>query len=198
MSDFAGMEELLQDFLTESSELLADVDNKLVELEKRPGDTNLLNDIFRGFHTIKGGAGFLNVASLVSLCHRTENLFDKLRNNELQLSVQLMDVIMDATGTVRDMFDYLAQRRMPPSADSNLLDRLEGALRGEAAAPSPVAAPLHQHRLRPRQVAAQTGNSYIKLWLSLQRQYQRSPVRQSLPHRLQHLRPLPHQPPKVN
>lgn len=141
MSDFAGMEELLQDFLTESSELLADVDNKLVELEKRPGDTNLLNDIFRGFHTIKGGAGFLNVASLVSLCHRTENLFDKLRNNELQLSVQLMDVIMDATGTVRDMFDYLAQRRMPPSADSNLLDRLEGALRGEAAAPSPVAAP---------------------------------------------------------
>lgn len=133
MSDFAGMEELLQDFLTESSELLADVDNKLVELEKRPGDTNLLNDIFRGFHTIKGGAGFLNVASLVSLCHRTENLFDKLRNNELQLSVQLMDVIMDATGTVRDMFDYLAQRRMPPSADSNLLDRLEGALRGEAA-----------------------------------------------------------------
>ncbi|MBP7970721.1 MAG: Hpt domain-containing protein, partial [Aquaspirillum sp.] len=141
MSDFAGMEELLQDFLTESSELLADVDNKLVELEKRPGDTNLLNDIFRGFHTIKGGAGFLNVASLVSLCHRTENLFDKLRNNELQLSVQLMDVIMDATGTVRDMFDYLAQRRMPPSADSNLLDRLEGALRGEAAAPPPVAAP---------------------------------------------------------
>ncbi|MDO9188368.1 MAG: Hpt domain-containing protein, partial [Sulfurimicrobium sp.] len=79
MSHFAGMEELLQDFLMEAGELLSDVDNKLVELEKRPGDKSLLNDIFRGFHTIKGGAGFLNVNELVELCHRTENLFDKLR-----------------------------------------------------------------------------------------------------------------------
>jgi two-component system chemotaxis sensor kinase CheA len=71
MSEFGGMDELLQDFLTESSELLSDVDNKLVELERRPDDKNMLHDIFRGFHTIKGGAGFLNVDSLVSLCHRT-------------------------------------------------------------------------------------------------------------------------------
>ena len=83
MSDFAGMEELLQDFLLEAGELLSEVDNKLVELEKRPDDRELLNDIFRGFHTIKGGAGFLNAENLVSLCHRTENLFDKLRNGEL-------------------------------------------------------------------------------------------------------------------
>ncbi|MGD9788625.1 MAG: Hpt domain-containing protein, partial [Sulfuricellaceae bacterium] len=52
------MEDLLADFLTEAGELLSDVDNKLVELEKQPEDKNLLNDIFRGFHTIKGGAGF--------------------------------------------------------------------------------------------------------------------------------------------
>jgi two-component system chemotaxis sensor kinase CheA len=82
MSAFQGMEDLLQDFLTEASELLSDVDNKLVELEKRPDDRKLLNDIFRGFHTIKGGAGFLNVAELVALCHLTENLFDKLRNGQ--------------------------------------------------------------------------------------------------------------------
>ena len=50
MSVFGGMEDLLQDFLTESSELLSEVDNKLVELEKRPDDKALLNDIFRGFH----------------------------------------------------------------------------------------------------------------------------------------------------
>jgi len=86
MSHFAGMEELLQDFLTEAGELLSDVDNKLVELEKRPSDKALLNDIFRGFHTIKGGAGFLNVNDLVGLCHRTENLFDKLRTGELALT----------------------------------------------------------------------------------------------------------------
>ena len=55
MSDFSGMEDLLQDFLQEASDLLSDVDNKLVDLEKDPGNRRLLNDIFRGFHTIKGG-----------------------------------------------------------------------------------------------------------------------------------------------
>ncbi len=163
MSEFSGMEELLQDFLTESSELLSDVDNKLVELEKRPGDVNLLNDIFRGFHTIKGGAGFLNVNPLVTLCHRTENLFDKLRNNELQLSPELMDSILEATGTVRDMFDFLGQQRMPPQPDAALIERLEAALRGESpkavahhAAPAPVAA-------TPEPIRQESGPDWNKL-----------------------------------
>lgn len=132
MSDFAGMEELLQDFLQEAGELLSQVDNKLVELEKRPDDRELLNDIFRGFHTIKGGAGFLNAENLVSLCHRTENLFDKLRNGELTLSTGLMDVIMDATGVVRNMFSALAQASQPDAADPVLIDSLEAALAGKS------------------------------------------------------------------
>ena len=148
MSDFAGMEELLQDFLLESTELLSDVDNKLVELEKRPNDRALLNDIFRGFHTIKGGAGFLNVAPMVTICHRTENLFDKLRNSELALTSELMDVILDATGAVRDMFGTLSQGLPPPNPDPAMLAALDAALAGNlaavkapAAAPAPVAAP---------------------------------------------------------
>jgi len=139
MSDFAGMEELLQDFLLEAGELLSQVDNKLVELEKRPADKDLLNDIFRGFHTIKGGAGFLNVEHLVALCHRTENLFDKLRNGELALSPDLMDIILAATGTVRQMFGELAQHVQPGAADPGLLAKLEAALSGKAiTAPSPA------------------------------------------------------------
>ncbi|MFC3533977.1 chemotaxis protein CheA [Vogesella facilis] len=144
MSDFAGMEELLQDFLLESTELLSDVDNKLVELEKRPNDRALLNDIFRGFHTIKGGAGFLNVAPMVTVCHRTENLFDKLRNSELQLSTKLMDVILDATGAVRDMFTTLSQGLPPATPDPALLAALDAALAGNleaAAAPTVAATP---------------------------------------------------------
>ena len=145
MSDFAGMEELLQDFLLEAGELLGQVDNKLVELEKRPDDTNLLNDIFRGFHTIKGGAGFLNVDNLVSLCHRTENLFDKLRNNELKLTPGLMDTILSATATVRDMFNELSSHVQPQAADPAIIASLEAALAGEAlpepggSAPEPAA-----------------------------------------------------------
>ena len=141
MSEFAGMDDLLQDFLTEASELLSDVDNKLVELEKRPEDTALLNTIFRGFHTIKGGAGFLNVDPMVSLCHRTENLFDKLRNGELKMAPDLMDAILDATGIVREMFSILAQGRMPAPAASSLLQTLDSFLQGKPAAPTQEAAP---------------------------------------------------------
>jgi two-component system, chemotaxis family, sensor kinase CheA len=142
MSDFSGDQELMNEFLVEAGELLADVDNKLVELEKRRDDPALLNHIFRGFHTIKGGAGFLGVQPLVDLCHLTENLFDKLRTAELRLDAPLMDLIMEATGTVRDMFDALATSGQPSAADASLLDQLQMALAGEAiAAPAaPTAA----------------------------------------------------------
>lgn len=142
MSDFAGMEELLQDFLQEATDLLSDVDNKLVDLEKTPDEKSLLNDIFRGFHTIKGGAGFLNATELVTLCHLTENLFDKLRNDELQLTPELMDLIMSATQGVREMFGELTQSVQPQPADPALLDALRAVIQGggvKPAAPAPAA-----------------------------------------------------------
>jgi two-component system chemotaxis sensor kinase CheA len=142
MSDFAGMEDLLQDFLQEAHDLLSDVDNKLVDLEKMPDDRGLLNDIFRGFHTVKGGAGFLNAAELVTLCHLTENLFDRLRNGELELTPELMDVIMAATKGVREMFGELGQMVMPQPADAHVIAALKGALEGkQPVAPAPTAAP---------------------------------------------------------
>jgi two-component system chemotaxis sensor kinase CheA len=153
MSDFAGMEELLGDFLQEAGELLSDVDNKLVDLEKAPDDVRLLNDIFRGFHTIKGGAGFLNASALVSLCHLTENLFDQLRTGHMPLTPELMDLIMAATQGVRDMFGDLQAGSQPHPApaslmaalqhtlDSGLPPGLEAAPTAAAAAPAvPVAA----------------------------------------------------------
>ncbi len=147
MSDFSGMEDLLQDFLVEATDLLSGVDNKLVDLEKSPHDRGLLNDIFRGFHTIKGGAGFLSAAELVTLCHLTENLFDKLRNGELEVTPETMDVIMDATATVRTMFHALEQGVQPQAAADELIASLKQAIAGEAAgakaspaAPAPPAA----------------------------------------------------------
>lgn len=132
MSDFAGMEELLQDFLIEAGDLLSGVDNKLVDLERFPDDRNLLNEIFRGFHTIKGGAGFLNATELVTLCHLTENLFDRLRNGDLAVSSEMMDVILEATGAVREMFNHLEHGTQPPPADAGLIAALKVAIAGEA------------------------------------------------------------------
>ncbi|PIV87654.1 MAG: chemotaxis protein CheA [Hydrogenophilales bacterium CG17_big_fil_post_rev_8_21_14_2_50_63_12] len=139
------MEELLSDFLLEAGDMLSDVDSKLMELEKRPSDGNLLNEIFRGFHTIKGGAGFLNANELVTLCHLTENLFDKLRTNQLTLDAELLDAIFAATAEVRLMFSSLQQNQQPTAAPADILAALQSALEGKAIAPvgqpKPVAAP---------------------------------------------------------
>ncbi|MGB4065153.1 MAG: chemotaxis protein CheA [Azonexus sp.] len=143
MSDFGGMEDLLQDFLQEANDLLSDVDNKLVDLEKMPDDRALLNDIFRGFHTVKGGAGFLNATELVTLCHLTENLFDRLRNGEIELTAELMDVIMDATKGVREMFGELGQMVQPQPADPAVIAALKGVLSvGHVAEAPPPAAEI--------------------------------------------------------
>ena len=145
MSDFQGMEDLLQDFLVEAADLLSGVDNKLVDLEQNPQDKGLLNDIFRGFHTIKGGAGFLNATELVTLCHLTENLFDLLRTGQREVTPAMMDPILEATGAVRDMFGALEGGVQPGPADPALIAQLKAAIAGEPvaavpAAPAPAAA----------------------------------------------------------
>ena len=154
MSAFSDVE-LLQDFLTEAGDLLEDVDSKLVELEQSPEDAELLATVFRGFHTIKGGAGFLEATHLVELCHKTENLFDKLRSKKLILDAEMMDSIMAATGEVHRMFGEMRNGHQPGAAPGELLDALDAAIEGRTAAvvqaavevavpvevnPSPVAA----------------------------------------------------------
>jgi two-component system chemotaxis sensor kinase CheA len=125
------MNDLLVDFLTEAGELLDDVDSGLVDLEQRPNDNGLLNQVFRGFHTVKGGAGFLEATSLVELCHRGENLLDLLRSQQLQITPEIMDLILAATGEVRRMFGEMEGGRMPSPAPAALLSGLEAAARGE-------------------------------------------------------------------
>jgi two-component system chemotaxis sensor kinase CheA len=131
VSAFAEMQDLLSDFLTEASDLLDDVDIGLLELEQRPHDTGLLNQVFRGFHTVKGGAGFLDATPLVELCHRGENLLDLLRSHVLVITPEIMDLILAATGEVRRMFGEMERGTMPEPAPQALLLALEAAARGE-------------------------------------------------------------------
>lgn len=125
------MQDLLSDFLTEASDLLDDVDVGLLDLEQRPNDTGLLNQVFRGFHTVKGGAGFLEATPLVELCHRGENLLDLLRSQVLVITPEIMDLILAATGEVRRMFAEMERGTMPEPAPDALLEALEAAARGE-------------------------------------------------------------------
>lgn len=132
MSAFDEMQDLLTDFLTEATDLLETVDLGLVELEQRPGDHALLNQIFRGFHTVKGGAGFLEATALVELCHRGENLLDLLRGSRLQVNAEIMDLVLAATAEVRRMFGEMASGAMPTSAPERLLRALEEAAEGKS------------------------------------------------------------------
>ena len=143
MNAFTDMQDLLQDFLTEGGELLDDVDQKLVELEQNVKDKGLLNTIFRGFHTIKGGAGFLDAPAMVELCHRTENLFDQLRSDKMTLSPEMLDVILAATGEVKRMMGEMSGFAAPAPAPAELLAELDACLKGETPArKKPGAAPV--------------------------------------------------------
>jgi len=122
-------DEILQDFLVEAGEILESLGEQLVELEQSPEDLDLLNAIFRGFHTIKGGAGFLALDPLVTVCHKAEDVFDILRQGERKVSPELMDVILEVVDVVNVMFDQIRAGNDPDEADESLVSRLQGYTR---------------------------------------------------------------------
>ncbi|MDF5895086.1 chemotaxis protein CheA [Pseudomonas syringae pv. syringae] len=138
---FGADEEILQDFLVEAGEILEQLSEQLVELESRPDDADLLNAIFRGFHTVKGGAGFLQLHELVECCHIAENVFDILRKGERRVDSELMDVVLEALDTVNSMFGQVRERTDVTPATPELLAALarlaEPQSADEAVAPEP-------------------------------------------------------------
>ena len=122
---FEADEEILQDFLVEAGEILESLSEELVELENDVDNAELLNSIFRGFHTVKGGAGFLALGHLVDVCHGAENIFDLLRTGKRSVNAELMDSILSALDTVNDMFVLVQNKEPLVPADANLLAELE-------------------------------------------------------------------------
>ncbi|MFM2580002.1 chemotaxis protein CheA [Vibrio fortis] len=135
-------EDILQDFLVEAGEILELLSEQLVELENNPDDKDLLNAIFRGFHTVKGGAGFLALTELVDTCHGAENVFDILRNGQRSVTAGLMDTMLQALDTVNVQFQAVQDREPLEPAEQSLLDELHRLCKPESedevAAPAPV------------------------------------------------------------
>ncbi|RUO65822.1 two-component system, chemotaxis family, sensor kinase CheA [Pseudidiomarina planktonica] len=137
-------EDILQDFLIEAGEILEQLSEQLVELENNPDNQELLNAIFRGFHTVKGGAGFLSLTALVDTCHGAENVFDTLRNHQRKVTSELMDVILQALDTINAQFAATQARTEPVPASPELLaalDRLAKPASEDEAAAEPEAEP---------------------------------------------------------
>lgn len=122
---FDADDEILQDFLVEAGEILEKLSEQLVDLEQNPDDSDLLNAIFRGFHTVKGGAGFLQLEALVNCCHSAENVFDILRNHKRKVDSELMDVVLETLDHVNSMFDQVRNGQALTPAPDQLIASLD-------------------------------------------------------------------------
>ncbi|GGE58543.1 chemotaxis protein CheA [Streptosporangium jomthongense] len=133
---FDADDEILQDFLVEAGEILEKLSEQLVDLEQHPDDGDLLNAIFRGFHTVKGGAGFLQLEALVNCCHSAENVFDILRNHKRKVDPELMDVVLEALDYVNTMFEQVRNREELTPAPDELIAALDALAQPQGAEPA--------------------------------------------------------------
>src|SRR3569623_1611567 len=126
--------EILADFLMEAGELVEKLGGQLIEMEKRPDDPDLLNAIFRAFHTVKGGAGFLGLTPMVDLCHAAEDVFNLLRSGKRGMDQNLLDSILQSVDHVQAMMSEVSSGQEPTAAPASLIKSLHDACH----APAPV------------------------------------------------------------
>ncbi|MDQ2818884.1 MAG: chemotaxis protein CheA [Pseudomonadota bacterium] len=161
------MDDMLKDFVVEAMDLAVNVEEHLLRLERDPNNKETLNAVFRSFHTIKGGAGFMGLPALVAACHLTENLFDALRTGAAPVTPIAIEAALQASGFVADQLTDLSNgaapeqlASMPQSLERILTDAIEGKVKS---APAPVVvaalapAPAPVAVAAPAPVATQAG-----------------------------------------
>jgi two-component system chemotaxis sensor kinase CheA len=131
------MDEMLKEFVVEALDLAVNVEEHLLSLQKNPEDKNTLNAVFRSFHTIKGGAGFMNLSAMVSACHLTENLFDALRTGKSPVTPIAITAALEASAFVSDQLTALLNGTAPDELSlmpAELEQVLNNAINGEVPA----------------------------------------------------------------
>ena len=125
------MDELLNEFLTETNESLVVLDVELVKLEQNPNDPELLSNIFRLMHTIKGTCGFLNLPRLEAVAHAGENVLGRVRDGELAISAEAISLILECLDQIRAILAALEENESEPDGDdSELIARLNALAEG--------------------------------------------------------------------
>ena len=137
------MDDMLKDFVVEAMDLAVNVEEHLLRLERDPNNKETLNAVFRSFHTIKGGAGFMNLPALVAACHLTENLFDALRTGAAPVTPIAIEAALQASGFVADQLTDLSNgalpeqlASMPDSLERILVNAIEGNVHAVTPAPA--------------------------------------------------------------
>ena len=113
--------EILEEFLVEAREIIDKLDLDFVQLEKSPADGNLLGDVFRGVHTLKGSSGFFSFKRLELVSHAGESLLSKLREKSLELTTDMVTILLRTLDTLRDIVDDIEANRAESAGDDTLL-----------------------------------------------------------------------------
>ena len=155
VASLAEDEELILEFITESNEHLVNIEGHMLALEKDSHDPEILNAVFRAFHTIKGLAGFLEFAAIQALAHEVETLLDHARNGALEVTPPVVDLILESTDVVRHELAGIGQRLAgntpePTAVNESLLQRIRNISRPGAS--SPVQADVSVHAPEPLHV----------------------------------------------
>ncbi len=134
------MDDLLSEFLTEANESISVLDVELVKLEQNPNDPELLGNIFRLVHTIKGTCGFLGLPRLESVAHAAENVLGKVRDGELTVSPTAVSLILESLDCIKMIMGELEAKESEPAGDdSDLIGRLNLLASGKSVAAAPQA-----------------------------------------------------------
>ncbi|WP_313174122.1 chemotaxis protein CheA [Massilia sp.] len=175
------MDDMLKDFVVEAMDLAVNVEEHLLRLERDPENKETLNAVFRSFHTIKGGAGFMGLPALVAACHLTENLFDALRTGAAPVTPLSIEAALQASGFVADQLNDLNNGAapeqlapMPQDLERILMDAIEGkaeapsatapAAAPAAAAPAPVVAPVAAPVAAPAAAVGEDGLDWTAMY----------------------------------
>jgi len=144
------MDDLLSEFLTETGESLSTLDVELVNLEQNPNDRDILSNIFRLVHTIKGTCGFLGLPRLESLAHAGENVLGKFRDGELEVTQEAVTVILHTIDRIKDILGHLEQTESEPDGtDQDLKDQLALLAEGRSLQAEPPAQPAAPPPVEP-------------------------------------------------
>lgn len=117
--DDLDMQEIFEGFLVETQELLDSVSQDLMTLENEPDNNDLLNQIFRSFHTIKGTSSFMGFADITEITHHAEDILNKLRRHELTVNLEIIDILLEVHDWIKALVANLLTEK-PEKLDYSL------------------------------------------------------------------------------
>lgn len=131
VSEIDEMQEIIDDFMVEADELVNSLDTNLVTLESSPGDLDLLNEIFRAAHTIKGTSGFLGFDAITSLTHKMEDVLNRLRKGSVKVDSEIMDVLLESVDSLKTLLEDVVEHRDVVRDYDDLKNRLTAIVNEE-------------------------------------------------------------------